>query len=60
MHSMECERLKRQLQLKEEAVRELKAINDTYKSKCEYLEAEIGRSFDQVKAFQAEIDDKNR
>jgi hypothetical protein len=40
---MELERLRRQLSIKEQAVRELKAINDTYKSKCELLENDMDR-----------------
>jgi hypothetical protein len=32
--------------MKEDGVRELKAMNDTYKDKCSILEVEIQRAFD--------------
>ncbi len=38
---MEIDRYNRQLQLKEDGIKELKQVNDNLKSKCHLLETEL-------------------
>ena len=41
-------------------MRELKAINDTYKTKCDYLESELSRQFESVKQLNTDVQEKDR
>jgi len=46
--------------LKEDSVRELKAVTDTYKTKCQYLESELQKAFESVNKLSADLEDRNK
>lgn len=38
----------------------MKAVNDTYKTKCAYLESELQKAFESVNRLQADVEDRNK